>query len=97
MCPGALLYELDLPFAGHKGRSRLGEIHGMLTTGVVDFLAGTSKTTKRSSGTRRRSNRGSRSTSGRPFRVASEEVPRDIARSGVLASRLVRLGEAVTS
>lgn len=29
----------DAPFAGHKGRSKLAVIDGMLTTGVVDYLA----------------------------------------------------------
>ena len=84
-------YELDLPFAGHKGRSRLAVIDGMLTTGVVDFLVGHLEDNETllayvqalEPGIEeyiRAARSGSR----------ARKVPRDLARSGVLASRLVR-------
>ena len=91
-------YELDLPFAGHKGRSRLAVIDGMLTTGVVDFLVGHLEDNETLLAYAQALEPGIEEYI-RAARSGSRarKVPRDLARSGVLASRLVRLGEAVTS
>jgi adenine-specific DNA-methyltransferase len=92
------VHEPDIPFAGRKGRSRLAVIDGMLTTGVVDFLVGRLEDSETllvyaqalEPGIEeyvREARSGSR----------AKKVPRDLARSGVMASRLVRLGEAKKS
>lgn len=85
--------QADAPFAGRKGRTRLAVIDGMLTAGVADHLIAhleeretvTVVAVALDPGVEehlRASRPGSR----------ARKVPRDLARSGKLPSRLVRIG-----
>jgi adenine-specific DNA-methyltransferase len=85
-------FEPDGPFVGRKGRTRLAVLDGMLTTGVADHLLEqlgerenlvvVAMTLEEGVAEHLRKQRpGSR----------ARKVPRDLARSGKLAPRLVRL------
>ena len=88
------VYEPSAPFAGRKGRSRLAVVDGMLSTGVVDFLVGRLNDSQTLLAYAQALEPGIEEYV-RAARSGSraKKVPRDLARSGVLESRLVHLGE----
>lgn len=85
----------DGPFAGRKGRRRLAVIDGMLTAGVVDHLVSKLDASETLVVVAQALEPGVEDYV-REVRSGSRarKVPRDLARSGVLGSRLVRLDEA---
>jgi adenine-specific DNA-methyltransferase len=88
----------DGPFAGRKGRRRLAVIDGMLTAGVVDHLVSRLDEKETLIVVAQALEPGVEDYV-REVRSGSRarKVPRDLARTGVLGSRLVRLDVAPDS
>lgn len=85
-------HEPDRPFAGRKGRSRLVVLDGMLTTPVADFLISKLEPTERILVVAQSLEPGAEDyVRAKKPGSRARKVPRDLANTGVLPSRLVHL------